>query len=69
MTEEAFKKIINALAIISVVVGGAGCILCLPAAFTSNLNFITTTGIYFIAGGIMIVGGLITLAVMVQTTK
>ena len=69
MTEEAFKKLVRALAIVSVVVGGFGSILCLPYALTTNLNLIITAGIYFVAGGIMIVGGLITLSVMAQPVK
>lgn len=69
MTEEAIKKLVRATAIVSVIIGGLGSAACLPYAFSPRLSFVTTTGIYFIAGGIMIVGGLITLALSDQTVK
>jgi len=69
MTEEAFKKFVRALAIVSVVVGGFGSMLCVPFAVTSNLSLITAAGIYFIAGGVMITGGLITISLMMQPGK
>lgn len=58
MTEKAFKTLIRAMAILCVVVGGFGSVLCVPYAISTNLVFITVAGIYFVAGGIMIVGGL-----------
>ncbi len=58
MTPEFIKQICKALAVICVFVGGLGCISCVPFAFTNNLFLLATTGIYFVAGGIMIVGGL-----------
>ena len=69
MTLEAIKNVVKALAILSVVVGGYGSILCLPFAFTNSLSLVTTAGIYFVAGGVMIAGGLVTLSVMLQQEK
>lgn len=59
MTPEAIKHVCKALAIVAVVIGGCGSILCVPFALTADLYLIATAGIYFVAGGIMIVGGLI----------
>lgn len=59
MTPEAIKHVCKALAIVAVTVGGCGSILCVPFALTANLQLIATAGIYFVAGGVMIVGGLI----------
>ncbi len=69
MTEEALKKIVRAFAIVAVVVGGFGSVLCVPYAITSSVVLINMAGIYFIAGGIMITGGLITLSLMFQPQK
>lgn len=69
MTEEAFKKLVRATAVLCVAVGGFGSILCLPYAVTSNWNLVAISGVYFIAGGVMIVGGLITLSVLLQSAK
>ena len=69
MTQEAFRSLVKAGAAVSVVIGAAGSVLCLPYALSSNLRFVTTTGIYFIAGGVMITGGLIALSLMIQPEK
>ena len=69
MTKEALSKLIRAMGILSVVVGGAGSILCVPFAVTSDLVLIATAGVYFIAGGVMITGGLITVSLMIQPEK
>ena len=59
MTPEMIKRLCKALAVLSVVVGGFGSILCVPFAMTNDLRLIATAGIYFIAGAIMIAGGLL----------
>lgn len=69
MTDEAIKTFVRALAIVAVAVGGFGSILCVPYALTTNLVLITTAGIYFVAGGIMITGGLVALSLMLNTVK
>ena len=69
MTKEAFKILVRAMAVVSVAVGGFGSMLCVPFAVTSDLNLITTAGIYFVAGGIMITGGLITISLLIQPEK
>ncbi|MCK5493531.1 MAG: hypothetical protein KAJ14_10515 [Candidatus Omnitrophica bacterium] len=69
MTKEVVTKLVRALAVISITVGGLGSLLCIPYALTTDLSLITTAGIYLIAGGIMIVGGLITMSLMLQLEK
>ncbi len=64
MTPEAIKQFSKALSVVAVLVGGFGSILCVPFALTNNLYLIATAGIYFVAGGIMITGGLISFAVL-----
>ena len=64
MTPEAVKQACKALAMVSVLVGGFGSIMCVPYALTTDLYLIATAGIYFVAGGIMITGGLISFAVL-----
>jgi hypothetical protein len=64
MTPEAVKQFSKALSVVAVLVGGFGSILCVPFALTNNLYLIATAGIYFVAGGIMITGGLISFAVL-----
>jgi len=66
MTQEAIRKVVKALALIAFTVGGFGSVLCVPFAITNNLWLIATAGIYFIAGGIMIVGGLVTYALLIK---
>lgn len=69
MTEEAFKKIVRALAIVCIAVGGFGSMLCVPYAITSNWDIVAIAGVYFVAGGVMISGGLITLSILFQTAN
>ncbi len=58
MTPEAINRVCKALSIVAFFVGGFGSLLCVPYALTTDLYLITTAGLYFVAGGIMIVGGL-----------
>lgn len=58
MTPQAIRNVCKALAIVAFSVGGYGSLLCVPYALTNDLYLIATSGIYFVAGGIMIVGGL-----------
>ena len=69
MTKESVKNVVKALGLVSVAVGGYGSLLCVPFAMTSDLNLITTAGIYFVAGGTMITGGLITVSLLLQPEK
>lgn len=62
MTKEAMRSFIRGMAVVCILVGGLGSALCVPYALAYNLNLVLTAGIYFVAGGIMIVGGLITLS-------
>ena len=69
MTEEALKRVVRAFAIVCVAVGGFGSMLCVPYALTSHLVLIATAGIYFVAGGVMITGGLVTIALLNHPEK
>ncbi len=64
MTPEAIKSVCKALALCCVAVGGFGSIACVPFALTNNLDLITTAGIYFVAGGVMITGGLLSFVIL-----
>jgi hypothetical protein len=59
MTPEAIKACCKAFALVVVTVGGFGSVACVPYALTTNLYLIATSGIYFIAGAVMITGGLL----------
>ncbi len=63
MTPEAITKFGKALAAIFVAVGGLGCIACLPLAF-GTLQVAAATALFFIAGGVLMSGGLISFAVL-----
>jgi hypothetical protein len=59
MTPQAINTLCRALAILMFVVGGLGSIACLPFAFSASIVWITTAGIYFVAGGTIMAGGLV----------
>ncbi len=67
MTPEMVRRLCKAIAVLAVVIGGYGSILCLPYALSTNLVWITTAGIYFVAGAIMITGGLVSYVVLMKT--
>ena len=67
MTPEMIKRFCKAIAVLAVVVGGFGSILCLPYALGTDLTWISAAGIYFIAGAVMITGGLLSYAVLIKT--
>ena len=69
MTEEGFRSFIRASGLVAVAVGAFGSMLCVPYALTTSLSLISTAGTYFIAGGVMIVGGLLTVALLIQPQK
>lgn len=66
MTPEAIRKVVKALGLVCFTVGVFGSALCLPVAIGTNLVEIAVAGIYFIAGGIMIVGGLGVYAYLIE---
>ena len=69
MTPEAVRSLSKALAVVVVVVGGLGSIACLPFAFCTNLGMISAAGIYFIAGAVMITGGLVSFALLTRDAR
>lgn len=66
MTKEAIQALCRAFAIVCVAVGGYGSLLCVPYALCNNLFVISAAGIYFVAGAVMIVGGLLTYTVSIK---
>jgi len=66
MTPKAIRTICKALAIVSVVAGAYGSLLCMPFAFSRYLPVIATAGIYFAAGAVLIVGGLIGYVLLIK---
>lgn len=64
MTTEFVRTLLRAMGIVCIAVGGFGSMLCVPFALTTHLSFITIAGIYFVAGGVMITGGLITVTLL-----
>ena len=68
MNKEAIQTLCRALAIVTVAVGGYGSMLCVPYAFSNNLYILATVGIYFVAGAVMIVGGLLTYSLSIKNT-
>lgn len=66
MTKEAMRNFVRGMAVVCVLVGGTGSVLCVPYALAYNLNLVLAAGVYFVAGGVMIVGGLVALSVSFQ---
>ncbi len=64
MTPESVRCLCKALSVVVVAVGGFGSLLCVPYALTSNLFVISAAGVYFVAGAIMIVGGLLSFSIL-----
>jgi len=62
MTPEAIKTLCKALAVILFTCGAFGSLLCLPYAAGFNMAWIMTAGVYFVAGAVLMSGGLITYA-------
>ncbi len=67
MTDQVFKGLIRGAALVAFLAGGLGCVLCVPYASSTSLYWIAVAGVYFVAGGIMITGGLITLSLLSRT--
>lgn len=67
MTPETIRKVCKALAILTVAVGGYGSMLCVPYALCNNLYVILTAGVYFVAGAVMIAGGLMSYTSLLKT--
>ena len=59
LTEKGKAMYVRALCLAVFVVGALGSALCVPYAICSNWYLVGIAGIYFIAGAIMMTGGLI----------
>ncbi len=66
MTETVFRGLIRGAALVAFLAGGLGCVLCVPYAASTSMYWVAVAGVYFVAGGIMIAGGLITLSLLSQ---
>ena len=67
MTPEFIKTVWKAIALVTFVIGAFGSFLCLPYAMTNSLVLIHTAGVYFIAGAVMIVGGMLGYLNLIKT--
>ncbi len=68
MKKKAIKALIRAFAVIGLIVGGIGCLSLIPFAISNNLVFVGMTGLYFVAGGVLIAGSLVSLSVLTVRT-
>ena len=68
MHKEAIQTLCRAIAVVTVCVGAYGSMLCVPYALVNDLNIIATAGIYFVAGAVMITGGLLTYTLSLKNT-
>ncbi|MCR4337538.1 MAG: hypothetical protein NUV91_07015 [Candidatus Omnitrophica bacterium] len=59
MTSETIRSCGKAFALLVVGVGGVGSLSCVPFAFNNNIVLIATAGLYFVAGAVMITGGML----------
>ncbi len=66
MSPEAVKVFCRAGALVVFATGVFGSLLCLPYALGTYLPEIAVAGTYFIAGAIMIVGGLFTYVYLIS---
>jgi len=66
MTPEGLNKFCRALAAVMFTVGVMGCFACLPYALSSSMLWVHTAGVYFVAGGIIMSGGLISYILLTQ---
>ncbi|MBF0387758.1 MAG: hypothetical protein HQL20_07885 [Candidatus Omnitrophica bacterium] len=69
MTQAAIKTLCKALAVVMFACGAFGSMLCVPYAIGFDLSWITAAGVYFIAGAIMMSGGLITYTAITLAEK
>ena len=69
MTPEFIKRVCKALAVVCVAIGGFGSLSCFSLLMTNHLYWIATAGIYFVAGAVMIVGGLVTYTLLMKVAK
>ncbi len=67
MTPEGVKRVCSALALIMFAIGGLGSVACLPYALGNDIAWVTATGVYFIAGAVMMTGGLISGVLLIKT--
>jgi hypothetical protein len=61
-TAENKVDFLKGLSVVVLVAGAAGSCLCVPYAIGTDWYLVSIAGVYFIAGAIMIVGGLFTYA-------
>lgn len=60
MTPEAIKTMCKAIAVMTFTMGAFGSLLVVPYAIGWNFQLVAISGVYFIAGAVMITGGLFT---------
>ncbi len=58
------KKIVIILAIVIMIAGIAGMFYCLPFLYSTRIEDLVGAGFPFLAGSIMLIGGLISIAIV-----
>lgn len=66
MTPEGITKLCKALSVVLFTIGAFGCFACLPYALGPSIGWVTATGVYFIAGGVIMSGGLVSYILLNQ---
>jgi len=66
MTKEAILRTTRALGLFSVVAGGLGIVACMPYVALDNWIIVGAAGIVCVAAAIIYVGGLLTVAYLIE---
>lgn len=64
MEKLEFKKIVVLISIVIMIAGVAGMLYCLPFLYSARIEDIVGAGYPFLAGTIMLIGGLISIAII-----
>ena len=66
MTPEAIRSLCKAAALVSVVAGGYGMMLCVPFIAGTHVTLIAAASLPFIAGAVLISGGLVSYTLLIR---
>ena len=64
MNSDLITKIINVAALLTMAAGAFGMLFCFPFLWSSNMADLVGAGFPFVAGAILIIGGLINLSIL-----
>jgi hypothetical protein len=66
MTPEAIKSLCKAAALVAVAAGGYGMLLCVPYIAGHSVFVITAASLPFIAGAILVAGGMVSFTLLIR---